>query len=46
MPSNFYSTLKSMIDLISDWKIRSGKTEGQNVLSLMHMVNHLTSRSS
>ena len=36
---DFDSALKSMIDLISDWKIRTAEIEGQNVLSLTYMVN-------
>ena len=44
----FWFTCKQipMIDLISDWKIQSGKTEGQNVLNLIHKVNDFISRSS
>ena len=33
-----------MIDLISDWKIRSAETECQTILSLTHMVNDFISR--
>lgn len=40
----FNNVLKSVIDLISDWSIRSVETEGQNGLSLTHMVHDFISR--
>ena len=34
-PSVFHGALKPMIDLISDWKIRSIEIDGQNILVLL-----------
>lgn len=45
-PSFFDSAQKSMIDLIFDWKIRSGKIEDRNILSLSYMVNDFIDRSA
>ena len=43
-PSVFNSALKSMINLISDWRIRSTETGGRNNLGLMHIVDDFMSR--
>ena len=42
--SVFNSALESMMNLISDWRIRSTKTGGPNNLGLMHIVDDFMSR--